>query len=106
VGKSYRIARGDLEALAGAPMPSAAPADAAWVTSIVDVPDVGPNVARKIAGAVPAALNSREARQTAIRADVVYEPERSHLKVIIGGSPGDSAYLLKLIAVWLEQFTP
>ena len=38
--------------------------------------------------------------------EVVYEAERSHLKIVLVGPPGDTAKLLGLIRVWLEQLKP
>jgi excisionase family DNA binding protein len=107
VGKAYRIRRADLDALAGLPpRPAPAPADA-WVTSIVDVPGVGPAHAQKWARSVTAALNAKpRGGGGAMRVDVVHEPERSHLKIILTGSPGDAARLLGLVQVWVEQLRP
>jgi excisionase family DNA binding protein len=104
VGKAYRIRRADLDALAGLP-PRAEPAPAdAWTTSIVDVPGVGPDLAKKWARTVTAALNAKPRGGGApMRVEVVHEPERSHLKIVMVGSPGDTARLLGLVAVWLEQ---
>lgn len=107
VGKAYRIRRADLDALAGIPAsPSPTPADA-WATSIVDVPGVGPELAQKWARTVTSALNARKRTGgPQMRVDVVYEPERSHLKIVFVGSPGDAARLLGLVPVWLEQLRP
>ena len=107
VGKAYRIRRADLDALAGIPpRPAPTPAEA-WTTSIVDVPGVGPELAQKWARTVTSALNARtRAGGGAVRADVVYEVERSHLKIVVVGSPGDAARLLGLVQVWCEQLRP
>ena len=104
VGKAYRIRRADLDALAGLPpRPGPGPADA-WTTSIVDVPGVGSALAKKWASSVTAALNAKpRGGGGAMRVDVVHEPERSHLKIILTGSPGDAARLLGLVQVWAEQ---
>jgi excisionase family DNA binding protein len=103
IGKSYRILRADLDAFAGVPARSEAPAEAPWVTSIVDVPGVGPELAQKWARAVTSSLNASRGRDAVMRADVVYEPERSHLKIVLIGTPGDTAQLIAMIRVWLEQ---
>jgi excisionase family DNA binding protein len=104
VGKAYRIRRADLDALAGLPpRPAQTPADA-WTTTIVDVPGVGPELAKKWARTVTAALNAKpRGGGGTMRVDVVHEPERSHLKIILTGSPGDAARLLALVHVWAEQ---
>ncbi len=106
IGKSYRILRADVDRLAGVPVQTVAAVDAARVTCIVDVAGVGPVLAQKWATVVPAALNTRERESTAdLRADVIYEPARSHLKVVITGSPADTIPLIRMVKVWLEQLT-
>jgi excisionase family DNA binding protein len=103
LGKSYRILRADLEALAGVPAPVETPPDDAWVTSIVDIPGIGPELAQKWARTITSALDARPRGGPAMRAEVVYEPERSHLKIVLVGAPGDTANLLNLVRLWLEQ---
>ena len=103
VGKSYRMVRADLEAFAGVPAPVEAPAVDAWVTSIVDIPGVGAELAQKWARTITGALDARAKGGSPMRAEVVYEPERSHLKIVLVGAPGDTADLLSLIRLWLEQ---
>lgn len=107
VGKSYRILRSDLEAFAGVP-PRAAPAAAEpWVTAIVDIPDVGPEMAQKWARTVTNALNGRPGMGgPALRADVIYEPERSHLKIVAVGPPADTVNLMNIVRTLLEQLEP
>lgn len=102
IGKAYRIRRADVEAFAGLPAREAPPAEA-WVTAIVDVPDADPETARACAIWVPAALKGRRDSHAPMRADVIYEPERFHLKVVLVGSPGDTADILGAITIWLEQ---
>ena len=105
IGKAYRILRSDLDAFAGVPAAEPKPSDEAWVTSIVDAPGVTPKLAQKLAGSVTNAMNARRGGGL-MRAEVIYEPERSHLKIVIVGPPGDTVNLLSLIRVWLEQLTP
>jgi hypothetical protein len=75
------------------------------VTAIVDVPGVGPELAKKWARSVAAALHTKAAARPAMRADVVYDPERAHLKIVVVGPPSGCVNLLSLIHVWLEQLT-
>jgi excisionase family DNA binding protein len=102
IGKSYRILRSDLEAFAGVAMPTGAP-ETASMTSIVDIPDVAPEKAKRWSQSIMNALNARTNRKPALRADVIYEPERSRLKVVIVGAPADAINLLGLIRMWIEQ---
>ena len=103
VGKAYRILRADLEAFAGVPAPVETPAAEAWVTSIVDIPGVGAELAKKWARTITGALDARTQGGPTMRVEVVYEPERSHLKIVLVGGPGDTASLLSMIRLWLEQ---
>lgn len=103
VGKSYRILRADLDAFGGLPARAEPAAEDARVTSIVDVPGVGPALAQKWSATVAAALQSRQARAAPLRADVIYEAERAHLKIVVVGPPSDTVNLLGLIRVWIEQ---
>jgi excisionase family DNA binding protein len=102
VGKSYRILRSDLEAFAGLPAQAPAVGDP-WITSIVDIPNIWPEMAQKWARTVTNALNARTPGGPPLRADVIYEPERSHLKIIVVGPPADVVNLMNLIRVWIEQ---
>lgn len=103
VGKSYRILRADLDAFSGLPARDEPAAPQAWTTSIVDVPGASPSLAKALARQVPGALNARSRNGAPMRAEVVHDPERSHVKIVITGTPGDAAALLSLIRVWLEQ---
>ena len=106
VGKSYRILRADVDALAGIPPRTDAVADTARITCILDMPGVGPELARTWGTMVPSALNTRHQGATQdLRADVIYEPEREHLKVVVVGSPADVIPLLRVMKVWMEQIT-
>jgi excisionase family DNA binding protein len=105
VGKSYRIRRGDLEAFAGmAPRARREkPADPPWMTSIVDVPGVSSERAEEWSQRVAAALDSRPRDGAALRADVVFDPERSHLKLVMTGAPYRVVNLSNLVRAWLEE---
>lgn len=103
MGKSYRIPRSAIETLAGAPAPSPAPAEAAWATCIVDAPGVGADQAAKLARQVTTALYSRTGEGPSIRAEVVHEPDRAHLKIILTGPPRDTGAFLSMIQIWLDQ---
>jgi excisionase family DNA binding protein len=103
VGKSYRILRADLESFAGVPARTHTPAGDARVTTIVDVPGVGPDLAQKWARQLPSALQAKPAGEAPMHAEVIYEPEREHMKLFLVGTPADTVVLLSLIRVWLEQ---
>lgn len=100
VGKSWRIRRSELARLAGVSAKEAAPE--ATMTAIVDLPGISTARAAWWARTVTSALNARRGGAP-LRADVVHDPARSHLKVLVVGAPGDALGLLGLIHVWMEQ---
>jgi excisionase family DNA binding protein len=119
VGKSYRILRTDMEAMTTGFSPEdyrgavetayravlekrRARSDAR-VTSIVDLPDVAPDLAERMARTLPAARTAQTAHADAMTIEVIYDPPRRHLKVLIVGSPGDTAAMLKMIEVLAES---
>jgi|SRR5579859_586484 len=117
VGKSYRILRSEMEAMTGkAPVGAYSALDfglqamnvggetrsKARVTSIVDIPDVAPDAAQRLARMLPAARMGRETLRDPMNIDVVYDPARRHLKVLIVGSPADNAAMLKIVEVLTE----
>jgi excisionase family DNA binding protein len=106
IGKSYRIRRSDLDAFAGVPPRTAGAEEELRVTAIVDVPNVGSNLAQKFAAAVTNALYGKPKDGPLMRADVIYDPEREALKIVIVGGARDTSGLLSLIQVWQEQLTP
>ena len=104
VGKAYRISRKDLEAFTGLPAETAPAAAPATVTCIVDIPGVEPDRAQAWGRTIPAALNANDASRPPVRADVIYDPERAHLKIVLVSSPEVAGGLLKLVQFLLEQW--
>lgn len=103
VGKSYRIQRSQLEAFAGLPERAVSAGEAPSVTSIVDIPAVGPELAKRWARTVSAAVGSRPGAPRPLQAEVIYEAGREHLKIVVVGAPEDTINLLALVRVWLGQ---
>jgi hypothetical protein len=87
---------------AGVALPAAAPPDA-YVTSIVDIPNVAAETAQRWSLAITTALASRANHTPPLRAETIYEPERAHFRVVIVGAPGDTANLLGLVRMWTER---
>jgi excisionase family DNA binding protein len=101
VGKSYRILHSDLEAMTGVLRQDPA-GPSLRVTSIVDLSDVSPDLAQRLARQIPSARTSQEAHPDPMSLDVVYDPARRHLKVVIVGSAADTATMLKMVQVLAE----
>jgi len=97
VGKSYRILRGDLEAMTGAVLGQNR--TGVRVTSIVDMGEVSPERAQHVARALPAMRMGKETPSDPMSLDVAYDPATRALKVVIVGSPADTATMLKMIEI-------
>jgi excisionase family DNA binding protein len=105
IGKQYRIARADLEALTGQPV--AAPERVrrsrhAEVSSVVQVDAIDPDAASRVTNTLLAAVKGRDAGDQPLRIDAIHDPERGRLKVIVTGGLATSAGLLRLIAALVE----
>ena len=102
IGKQYRIARADLDALTGAPPLDAARRRHVEVSSIVQVDDIRPDLADRISTVVLAAANAPRDGEDPLRLQTLYDAGRARLKVVVLGSPGDTAELLRLIDTLME----
>ena len=100
IGKQYRIARADLEALSG-PV-AQAPRRHLEVASIVEIEAMDREAAIAATNLILAAANGRSAREEPLRVETLYDEDRQRLKVIVVGGLSVTADLLKLIAVWAE----
>ena len=107
IGKQYRIAREDLEAMTGRPI---APLDResiprerhVEVSSIVEVDALPPDLAMRLANMLTAAAKGRPDGDEPLRVETIYNQERARLKVILTGSIPTCAALLQAINFFLE----
>jgi excisionase family DNA binding protein len=102
IGKSYRIARADLEALAG---PVAAPVRRTRhveVSSVVDIDAVDKDTAYRISTFVTAAVGGDRPGDAPVRVQAIYDEERARLKVIVTGSIDTTRALLGAIKAIAE----
>ncbi|RZU48701.1 excisionase family DNA binding protein [Krasilnikovia cinnamomea] len=95
IGKQYRIARADLEALTGGPVlaaPENGPgrARSVEVSSVVDIDAVGRATADRVSNTVMAAAEGA-------RVQTLYDEERAHLKIVIFGEPAATAAMLHIL---------
>jgi len=120
VGKSYRILPTEMEAMTGispevhrsaieayrgvieSRAGQGGPRAAARVTAIVDLPGVDPETAQRMARLLPAARTAQAAHAEPMNIEVIHDPARRHLKVLIVGSPADTAAMLKMVEVLAE----
>ena len=108
IGKQYRIASADLDALTGqkaaAPGRETAPARRhVEVSSIVQIEAIGFDAASRVTNSLLAAAKSRPEGDDPLRVDTIYDQERARLKVILSGSIATTASLLKFIDAYLDH---
>ncbi|MEV0611037.1 helix-turn-helix domain-containing protein [Polymorphospora rubra] len=98
IGKQYRIAGADLDALTGQPTP-AAPARVApvEVSSIVQVDGVDQSGADRLGTLVLAAANNAGDPAHPLRVQTVHDRERNRMKIVILGGAAETAELLRLV---------
>jgi excisionase family DNA binding protein len=96
LGKSYRILRSDLEALAGA-SPARPDAPSVRVTTVVDLDGLLPEQAQRLTTMLTSARIGTQARPDPMNISIAHDPARDSLKVVMVGSPADTAGMLRLI---------
>jgi excisionase family DNA binding protein len=104
VGKSYRIARADLEAFAGGPVePRPVPRQRRIeVSTVVQVDAVSPDLAGRVTTLITAAARS-PVDDERLHIQAVYDEEYASLRVILAGGVGRVAETLKLIDLLVSQ---
>jgi excisionase family DNA binding protein len=98
IGKQYRIAREDLEAMTG--RPEAAPEPVVRhrhveVSSIVEIDAISSEAANHLSMSLVSAASG-------LRIEAIYNPERARLKIILLGDIEKNASYLKFIGAMLE----
>jgi excisionase family DNA binding protein len=107
IGKQYRVARGDLEALTGSPAEAFDRESESQrhveVSSIVEIDGVDARTADRITTMLMSVCNGRRNGDEPLRIETIYDRERRRLKVIVVGGLGSSTDLLKLTNLLLES---
>ncbi|MET8197543.1 helix-turn-helix domain-containing protein [Micromonospora sp. NPDC005686] len=93
IGKQYRIARTDLDALTGRP----ARAAGAEVSSVVRLDGVDRAAADRLATLVLAGVNTHHDPDRPVRVQTVHDEERYRMTIVILGDLTDTADLLRLL---------
>lgn len=99
IGKQYRVAPADLEALTGALPRRTRHAKASCIVEIDALP---PETAGCIATTLTASAQSRSPDDQPLRIDTIYDEERARLKVIVTGGLLTTASLLKFVEMLLR----
>jgi excisionase family DNA binding protein len=107
IGKQYRIARADLEALTGRSAASLEPEPVrrhryVEVSSIVEVDAISPDEANRISIGLVGAANNPAREGPPLRIETVYNAERARLKIILMGGMETVVSFLRLTNVYLE----
>ncbi len=97
IGKQYRIARADLEALTGEPAAPPTGPGHAEVSSIVQIDGLAPGAADRLSTVLTAAAQAPRDSPEPLRIQAVYDGDRSRMKVVILGGPAATADLLRLM---------
>ncbi|MEU1812560.1 helix-turn-helix domain-containing protein [Micromonospora aurantiaca (nom. illeg.)] len=95
IGKQYRIARADLDALTGRPAPPSAPG--VEVSSVVRLDGVDRAAADRLATLVLAGVNTHHDPDRPLRVQTVHDEERHRMTIMILGDLTATADLLRLL---------
>jgi excisionase family DNA binding protein len=108
IGKQYRIAREDLEALTGRPA-SALEREPVRrhrhveVSSIVEIDAISPETVNRITNLLMGAAHGRSASSEPLQIKTIYDEERARLKIVLVGSMDTTASMFKVITAVLES---
>ncbi|WP_199733530.1 helix-turn-helix domain-containing protein [Micromonospora sp. BL4] len=98
IGKQYRIAAGDLDALTGQTRATTGTtAGPAEVSSIVQIDGVDRAAADRLGTLVLTSANTGHDPANPLRVQTVHDEERRRMKIIILGDPAATAELLHLL---------
>jgi excisionase family DNA binding protein len=99
IGKQYRIARLDLEAMTGRAEPLAEPVRRerhVEVSSIVEIDAISPEMANRLTVSLMAVASG-------IRVETIFNAERARLKIILVGDLDKNVSYLEIIGAILES---
>ena len=94
IGKQYRVARADLEALVGHEPPTARHVE---VSSVVRVDGIDAHDAGRLTTMLGAMATAPRDDDGPLRIETMHDPARASLKIIVLGSASTTAELLKVV---------
>jgi len=108
IGKQYRIAREDFEAMtgsAGAWREQEPVRRPRWVevSSIVEIDAISPQAANRISNGLVGAAKGPNREDQPLRVEAIYNQERERLKVILTGSIATVVSFLRFLTVYLDE---
>ncbi|MGX7672308.1 helix-turn-helix domain-containing protein [Plantactinospora sp. DSM 117369] len=97
IGKQYRIARADLDALTGTGPPRPGGPAAVEVSSIVQIDGIDRSGADRLGTFLLAGANTHHDPGRPLRVQTVHDEERGRMKIVILGDAAATAELLHLL---------
>jgi excisionase family DNA binding protein len=108
IGKQYRVAREDLEAISG-PLTSARDSDAiprqrlVEISSVVQVDAVSEETATRVTTHLLGAAQANRNDDSPLRVDTIYDAPRGRMKIIVVGSLPAAGDMFRLLSVILDR---
>ncbi len=104
IGKQYRIAHADLEALTGRPQPASARSGVALVevSSIVQIDGIDRASADRLGTLILAGANTSHDPAHPMRVQTVHDEDRDRMKIVILGGAAATAEVLHLLEAILD----
>lgn len=104
IGKQYRVARADLEALTGRPAGRDEPDRRVEVSTVLDVDGIDDGTADRITALLDG-LPRGPKGAPALHLQAIRDPERPRLKVVATGGVRATVEVLRLVAALVEEET-
>lgn len=107
IGKQYRIARSDLEAFTGFPLPLTDSERAkrhrdVRASCVVEIDAISPEAASQLETALKAFAHRSEGEES-VRVEAVYDQDIGHLKLMFFGGAAGTASALMLVVALLKR---
>jgi excisionase family DNA binding protein len=108
LGKQYRIARADLEAFTGFPLPLTESERAkrqrhVEASCVVEIDAISPESSGQLESALKAFAHRSEGGEDHVRVEAIYDRDVGHLKLMLFGGPSGTASALMLIVALLKR---
>lgn len=97
IGKSYRIARANLEVFAGVATGRSGTTAGTRATCIVDIPQISVERAERLAKFLHAAAMTGSAETPPLHLETAFDPLAGSMKVVVIGIPSDAGRLLEML---------
>jgi len=108
IGKQYRIARADLEAFTGLPLPLTDSERAkrhreVAASCVVEIDAISPESSTQLESALKAFAHRAEGSEDHVRVEAIYDQDIGHLKLMLFGGAAGMASALMLIVALLKK---